>query len=215
MSEALELHDVAVRRGGRTVLEAITITAPAGLVLLTGANGSGKSTLVTAIAGVVPLARGRVTIDGHDLVREPVAAKRQLGWLPEKNDALEHMIARQWLAAVASLRSVALAPSLALAAEVLDDAALDRPIGAMSAGQRRKLALVVALCGEPRVLLLDEPTNALDVAGLALLDRTIARWRDRGGTVVVALHRPERFDHTPDVRWHVERGSIVATVARG
>jgi ABC-type cobalamin transport system ATPase subunit len=56
--------------------------------------------------------------------------------------------------------------------------------------------------------LLDEPTNALDTAGLALLDRTITRWRDTGRTIVCALHRPERFEHAPDVRWHVEGGRV-------
>jgi ABC-type multidrug transport system ATPase subunit len=208
MSAALELRDVAVRRGGREVLAGVSLVAPPGLVLLTGANGSGKSTLITAIAGVVPLAHGSIAVDGHDLEREGVAAKRALGWLPERNDMLEHLIAREWLALVAALRRAELEPSLALADEVLDRAALDRPIGALSAGQRRKLALVVALCGEPRLLLLDEPTNALDTVGLALLDHTITRWRAEGRTIVCALHRPERFEHTPDVRWHVDGGTV-------
>jgi ABC-2 type transport system ATP-binding protein len=208
---ALELRGISVRRGGRIVLTDVSLVAPPGLVLLTGANGSGKSTLITATVGVVPLATGSIHIDGHDLERDGVAAKRALGWLPERNDVLEHLIARQWLALVAALRRVELAPSLALADEVLDGATLDRPIGALSAGQRRKLALVVALCGEPRLLLLDEPTNALDGDGLALLDRTIRRWREDGRTIVCALHRPERFEHAPDLRWHVEHGTVRAT----
>lgn len=206
MSDALVLRDVAVRRGGRTVLDGIDLVAPPGLVLLTGSNGSGKSTLMLAIAGIVPVARGAIAIDGHDLAVHGVAAKRQLGFLPERNDALEHLIARQWLAAVAALRRAPV-PDVH---ELLDDAVLDRPIGALSSGQRRKLALAVACCGEPRVLLLDEPTNALDTDGLAALDRIIARWHDAGGTIVCALHRPERFDHTPDVRWHVDAGKVTA-----
>jgi len=212
VTDALVVHDVVVRRGGRTVLDGIDLVAAPGLVLLTGSNGSGKSTLMLAIAGVVPLVRGSIVIDGHDLTQHGVAAKRQLGWLPERNDALEHLVARQWLAAVASLRRAPLAPSLALAHELLDDTVLDRPIGALSAGQRRKLALVVACCGEPRLLLLDEPTNALDSDGLALLDRTIHGWRAAGRTIVCALHRPERFDHTPDAQWHVDGGRVHATL---
>lgn len=207
MSAALALHDVAVRRGGRTVLDGVELVAPPGLVLLTGSNGSGKSTLMLAIAGIVPLSRGTIAIDGHDLVRSGVAAKRQLGFLPERNDAPEHLVARQWLAAVASLRRAAV-PDVH---ELLDDTVLERPIGALSSGQRRKLALAVACCGEPRVLLLDEPTNALDSDGLAALDRVIARWRDDGRTIVCALHRPDRFDHTPDARWHVDAGKVTAT----
>jgi ABC-type multidrug transport system ATPase subunit len=210
VTPALELRELAVRRGGREVLTGVSLVAPPGLVLLTGANGSGKSTLITAIAGVVPPAHGVILVDGHDLERDGLAAKRQLGWLPERADVLEHLIARRWVALVASLRQAELEPSMALAEEVLDRAALDRPIGALSAGQRRKLAMVVALCGEPRLLLLDEPTNALDVAGLALLDRTIERWREAGRTIVCAVHRPERFEHAPDVRWHVEGGRVEA-----
>lgn len=210
---ALQLIGVSVRRGGRDILVDVSATLPRGLTVLTGGNGSGKSTLLAAICGIVPVVRGDVVIDGADLQRDPVAAKRNLGLMPERADAFVGLSPRAWLAFVAGIRGVALTPSQG-ALEILlgiDAGALDRPMSSLSAGQRRKVALQAAICGTPQLLLLDEPTNALDDAGVAALESVVEAWCEAGRAVLCAMHRPGAWLERATGHWHVEdRGIVVA-----
>jgi len=181
--------DLLVRRGGVPILEGAGLQLDGGLFALTGPNGAGKSTLLRALAGVQPLAGGRVEIDGHDLWRDPVAARRRLGYLPESPELFPYLTARELLRTANAVRGVAPAAGEDRFAQWVRPAALDLRIGTLSAGQRRKLAPVAATSHEPPVLLLDEPHNALDAAAVADLRALLVAWRDEGRTVVVATHR--------------------------
>ena len=205
---ALRLTNVTLRRGGRDVLVDVGATLPSGLTVLTGGNGSGKSTLLAAIAGIIPYVRGEIAILGADLVRDPVAARRNLGLLPERADAFVGLSARAWLTFVAGIGGVAVSPSLEALGALLDDpGAIDRRMSTLSAGQRRKVALVAATCGEPPLLLLDEPQNALDEAGIAALEAVVERWCASGRAVLCAMHRPGAWLQRARGHWHVgDRG---------
>jgi len=182
-------HGVAFRRGGRDVLAEIELELGPGLYELTGGNGSGKSTLLRALAGVGAIHRGRIAIAGFDLERDAIEARRRLGWMPESAELFPTLTARELLATFAAVRGLADDGSTAWAA-LTRPAALDLRIGSLSAGQRRKLALVAAIQGAPPVWLLDEPTDTLDAAAIEFLVQRIAAHRDAGGTIVVATHRP-------------------------
>lgn len=209
MADALVLSSITVRRGGREVLKNASATASAGLVVLTGGNGSGKSSLFAAVCGIVPIVHGSITIDGHDLERDAVHAKRAIGFLPERADAFLGLTGRAWLAFVAGMRGAALEPTLDFLAPLLAIEALDRPMASLSAGQRRKIALAAAICGAPRVLLLDEPTNALDDAGLVALDDIVTQWCTERRTVICAMHRPGAWAERASARWRIDRGTIL------
>lgn len=209
MVDALVLSSVTVRRGGRDVLRDASATAGAGLVVVTGGNGSGKSTLFASVCGILPLVRGRVAIDGHDLEREAIHAKRSIGLMPERADAFVRLTGRAWLGFVAGVRGVEIMPTLDFLAPLLATEALDRPMASLSAGQRRKIALAAAICGTPRVLLLDEPGNALDDDGLVALDDVVTRWCAAERAVVCAMHRPGAWAERATRRWRIENGAIV------
>lgn len=181
--------DLLVRRGGAVILDGAALELDAGLYALTGPNGAGKSTLLRALAGVLPLARGRIEIDGHDLWRDPVAARRRLGFLPESPELFPYLTARELLRTANAVRGVAATAGEELFGRWVRPAALDLRIGTLSAGQRRKLALVAATSHDPPVLLLDEPDDALDAAAIADLQALMLAWRDEGRTVVVSTHR--------------------------
>lgn len=195
--------DLVVRRGGVAILEGASFELGAGLFALTGPNGAGKSTLLRALAGVQPLAGGRIEIDGHDLWREPVAARQRLGYLPESPELFPYLTARELLRTANAVRGVAATAGEEHFARWVRPAALDLRIGTLSAGQRRKLALVAATSHEPPVLLLDEPDNALDAAAAADLCALLQAWRDEGRTVVVATHRAQALSPSFDGRLEV------------
>lgn len=209
---ALVLDGVTVRRGSRDVLVGVDATLGPGLTVLTGTNGSGKSSLLAAISGIVPCARGRIAIAGHDLVLEPVAARRDLGLLPERADAFVGLSARAWLGFVTAVRGADLAAAIDdLTALLGGDAngAVDRPMSTLSAGQRRKVALVAATCGEPHLLLLDEPLNALDDAGIVALESIVTTWQEHGRAVLCAMHRPGAWMDRASAHWHVDDRRVI------
>ncbi len=206
--DRVRITDLVVRRGGMVVLDQVHLTLGPGMFALTGRNGAGKSTLLRAMAGVQPPASGRIEIDGIDLWREPAAARRRLGYLPESPELFPYLTARELLRTANAVRGVDPQAGEERFARWVRPAALDLRIGTLSAGQRRKLALVAATSHEPPLLLLDEPANTLDAAALADLRALSTAWRDAGRCVVMATHRPEALDLPLDGRITVQERRV-------
>lgn len=204
---AVEIEGLALRRGGREILRDVDLALGEGVVALLGRNGAGKSSLLRVLAGVALPHRGRVRIAGHDLRRAPVEARRALGYMPEATELFPYLTPVDLLGTFAGVRGSS-DDGLADFASLTSRAAIDVPIGTLSAGQRRKLALVAALCGDPRVWLLDEPGNALDHAARAWLRDRIEQHRARGGTIVVATHRLDDLGARIDRRLEVVNGGV-------
>jgi len=177
----LELR--APRVAGRLDLPGVRVDLPpAGRLLVTGANGAGKSTLLGALAGRTPLDRGH----------RSVAPGVRLGVLVQDDDSPARLATTGFEAAARRaldlLRSGALDPAHVLpvaALGLLEEEDLDRPLGELSVGQRRRFELAAALVAAPHVLLLDEPTNHLSIA---LVDELTEALRLTSAAVVVATH---------------------------
>ncbi len=134
-------------------------------VVLLGENGCGKSTLLQIVAGVLEVFEGTLQIP------------HAIGYAPERPDIPDHLLAREWLDLVSSLKRAAWVDDL----DVRE--LLGRKVGALSLGQRQRISLLAAFTGEPPLLVLDEPTNALDARSR---DRVIERVR--ASTALVATH---------------------------
>ncbi len=186
-------RDLMIRRGGSVILEGVSLSLGPGLVALVGANGSGKSTLLRALAGIQPPTRGSIEIDGHDLWREPVAARQRLGYLPESPELFPYLTPRELLRTANAVRGVHPDAGHERFVRGVSREALDLRIGSLSAGQRRKLGLVAATTHAPPVVLLDEPANTLDAAAQDDLRALLLRWQTQGHTVLVATHRPQAY----------------------
>jgi len=185
----LELDGVRKAFGGTAVLDDVSLRLERGdIALLVGANGSGKSTLMRCVAGLTAF-DGKARILGAD---PRVAARRGLiGYLPQLVSLPEPVTVGEVVAFFARLRGVSASQPAELAAAVpLPDGflpPLERPVGALSGGMRRRVALAAALVGSPPLVLLDEPSSGLDEEHSASLWETMRALRAAGGTALIAM----------------------------
>lgn len=195
MDSVLELAGVGVTYGAQSALENIDgAVAPGEAVALIGPNGAGKSTLIKAILGLVPLARGRISVLG----RTPAAARRDVAYVPQA-DTLdpEFPISVGQVVMMGRYRRIGWlhrprpgdkkATARALEQVGLADRARHR-FGTLSGGQRQRVLLARAIAAEPRLLLLDEPFNGVDVVSEQALLDAIAALKATGAAVVIATH---------------------------
>jgi ABC-type multidrug transport system ATPase subunit len=160
--------DGVVKTYGRDVqaVRGISLTLGPGITGLLGPNGAGKSTLMRIIATVTKPTSGTVRWDGADVVNDPLALRRVLGYLPQDAGVYPHLNAREFLSYVAALKRLDTRAARAQIDDLLD--ALDlgpvatRPLATLSGGNRQRVAIAQALLGDPQLLVIDEPTAGLD-----------------------------------------------------
>lgn len=182
--------------GGRTVLDAVTLSIGAGEFLaVLGPNGAGKTTLFRAILGLVPLAGGVLTVFGA----APAHGSARVGYMPQAHGrtAMAHLRGVDVVAAAARghrwglpLVGSAVRREVEWALDLVDARDLARrPLGQLSGGQRQRVLLAQALLGRPRLLLLDEPLMSLDPPSQLATVALARRVRDElGATVLLSAH---------------------------
>ncbi|MBB5518522.1 heme ABC exporter ATP-binding protein CcmA [Amphiplicatus metriothermophilus] len=183
----LRLEDVAVARGGRTILADVSLTlAPRETLLVKGRNGAGKTTLLRAIAGLLPVERGRIALTNAGSEAQD---RRGHAIYAGHADALKPALTvRENLAFWAKLHRAPIA-RIEEALAALDLASLaDQPAARLSAGQKRRAGLTrLVLSGKP-LWLLDEPAAAIDADSLARLTGLVKAHCDKGGAAIIATH---------------------------
>lgn len=184
----LTSDNLACRRGGRMVFTGVSFAVAAGEALLvTGRNGAGKSTLLRLLAGLLPVAAGRVGWDGGAPDQSVGEQAHYVGHL----DALKPGLSVRDNLAFWTAWNGAQAEGIdaALAALALDGLA-DLPAAYLSAGQRRRLALARLVAVHRPIWLLDEPTSALDTEAEQVFGALLGQHLASGGSAIVATHRP-------------------------
>lgn len=189
----IALRDVRFSYGKTTALTCETLEIGPGVTLLLGPNGAGKSTLLKLVAGVEYPTAGTVSVDGHDLWRDEVAARSALAYVPEHPDLTPYATVGEVLGLVCRLRGRPSDDGARALAQVGLDGLGDRSVRELSMGQRRRAVLAAAFVGQPTTLLLDEPLEAMDRAMRVWLTAWIADASARDATVLVATHDVEPF----------------------
>lgn len=198
----LEIRGLRAGYGRRTVLENISITLAArDWFVLLGPNGCGKSTLLDCVVSRLLPSGGEILIDGFSLRKDPHEAKRRLGYAcaPDVLPAL--LTARQCLEvhAASKEQSGVGADLLALAEELQFTPYLESFVDTLSLGTRQKLAVLLALVGDPLLIVLDEAFNGLDPASALILKRHLrTRIETRGGALLLATHSLDIVEHYAD-----------------
>jgi ABC-type multidrug transport system ATPase subunit/predicted component of type VI protein secretion system len=197
----LDAEGLTVARGGRTLLDAISLSLPPGsFTAIIGPSGSGKSTLLSALSGVRRADSGRVSLAGTDLYASFDAVKASLGFVPQDDIVHGALSVGESLDCTARLRLPAdttAAEREARVASVLGTLEMSERrhvrIDRLSGGQRKRVSIACELLTEPNVLFLDEPTSGLDPGleeALMLLLRELAY---KGKTVVIVTHTLENI----------------------
>ncbi len=164
----LHLEGVSLRRGQRAILENVNLSLYRGLVALVGPNGSGKSTLLRSIATLLPVASGKISINGLDIStrRGADSARMHLSYLPQEPTALRHFAVEEACRYAGWLKGKSrreLDHHVKQVLSLLDlRATATKKIGTLSGGTQRRAYVAQALVSQPTVLLLDEPTAGLD-----------------------------------------------------
>ena len=181
---------------GRTpVLRGVDLEVPRGVVLsLLGPNGSGKTTLIRVLATLTRPDAGEVRICGVGLGRQGAHLRRAIGVVGHDPLLYDDLTARENLRFVCRMFDLDRADERVekVADRMGMSADLDRKIGAMSHGMKKRFSIARALLHDPQVLLLDEPEAGLDQEALTLLDDVISQRSDSLGTVIMTTHNLER-----------------------
>ena len=211
----IEVNELRKQFGQLVAVEDVSFNAPAGKIFgLLGPNGAGKSTTINCIAGLLTPTSGTISVQGHDTVGEPMAARRSLGVVPQELALYEDLSAREnlrfWGGAY-GLRGKTLENRVntVLSQIGLQDRADDTP-DKYSGGMKRRLNFGCGIVHEPDVLLLDEPTVGVDPQSR---ERLLEKVRDqvaRGACVLYTTHYMEEAEVLCDELAIMDHGKIIA-----
>jgi len=188
----VEFEHVTKRYGAFAAVRDVTLSVRAGEILgLLGPNGSGKTTLLRMLTGTHSPSEGRLAVAGFDTVREPLEARRRVGYVPESHPLYNHMRVNEFLHLMARVRGVERRVVPAAVGEAVESLALGEvisaPIHTLSRGYRQRVAIAQALVHRPDVLVLDEPTNGLDPRQI-IETRNLIRGMAGRCTVIMSSH---------------------------
>ena len=190
----IDVQNLVKRYGEKEALSGVSFSIrPGEIVGLLGLNGAGKSTTMNILTGYISATSGTVSIDGHDILREPAACKRVIGYLPEQFAFYPDMRVSEYLDFVCDLKGFPKdadkrkAHLSAICRRVGIEKMTGRMIRNLSKGYRQRVGFAQALVGGPKVLILDEPTVGLDPSQIIEI-RQLIKDSGKESTVIVSSH---------------------------
>jgi gliding motility-associated transport system ATP-binding protein len=210
----IEVQNLTRRYGDFTAVDAVSFAVDDGeIVGMLGPNGAGKTTAIRMITGFLPPTSGNVRVAGRNLFDDPVAARRNLGYLPEHVALYTEMRVNEYLAYRARLEGLSAAETRKAIPPVLADCLLEsvarQVIGTLSKGYRQRVGLAAAILHQPDVLVLDEPTVGLDPKQIIAIRELIRKLGSRR-TLLLSTHILPEVELLCDRVIIIDRGRIIA-----
>ena len=191
----IQISHVEKRYGDLVAVDDVSFELGGEIFALLGRNGAGKSTLFKILVGIFPPDKGHVTVFGHDVRRAALAARQEVGYLPENLNLYPRLTIHEFLLFLAGVRKMESSrpgSSETEIRELLQYFGLwDRKhmlIRECSLGMLKRVGLMGALIGPQRLVVLDEPLNGLDVENIRLLRQRLRQLREQGKTILMASH---------------------------
>ncbi len=179
----------------REAVRGIDLDIPAGqLVGLLGPNGAGKSTTIKMLTGMLAPTSGMAEVAGHNVVLDPLAVKREIGYVPESGAVFEALTAMEYLQLVAALHSIPESDVVTRIGRFLSFFDLtmsdvrSKPLASFSKGMKQKVVITAALLHNPRIVFLDEPLDGLDANAQLQFKTLIQSLAREGKTIVYCSH---------------------------
>lgn len=211
----IQLNNLTKTFGPTIAVNNVSILIPRGQILgYLGANGAGKTTTVKMIAGLLQPSSGAVLVDGYDVTKQPIEAKRRIGYVPESGGLYESLTAFEYLQMVGRLyhlQEAAIQQKINAFAEFFDlKPYLRKRISQFSKGMKQKVLISAALIHNPEILLLDEPFASLDATTVNMIKQLIRNLTDCGKTIFMCSHMLDTVERICDRFVILDKGKIVA-----
>ncbi len=211
----IEVSALAKAFGEVRAVDGVGFRVPdGGITGLLGPNGAGKTTTLRILATLLRPDAGTATVDGHDVVRDPLQVRRRVGAVPDAKGLYPRLTAREnvrYYGRLHGLEGAELEQAIErlIALLAMEDIA-DRRTEGFSTGQRVKVAIARALIHDPPNVLLDEPTSGLDIMATRAMREAIRRLRDDGKCVLLSTHVMQEVSALCDRVVVIARGRVVA-----
>ena len=210
----IEVKNVTKKFGNFTAVDNITFTVNDGEVVgFLGPNGAGKSTTMNMITGFTEPTEGTIIIDGYDIQKKPLKAKKCIGYMPEGVPLYSELTVKEFVTYMAELKGMPRNEKKEKVNEVLEETGLTdvskKLIRNLSRGYRQRVSFAGALIGDPKVIILDEPTVGLDPKQIADIRKLI---KDLGKkhTVILSSHILSEVSQICEKVIIINKGKIVA-----
>ncbi len=213
-SGLIQVENISKAFGAKLAVNRLLFEVNRGEVLgFLGPNGAGKSTTMRMITGFIPPSEGRIRVGGYDVVAEPIAAKRLLGYLPENAPLYVDMTVRGFLGFCAELSGLWGSARRKAVNRVIETCFLEsvanQSVDTLSKGYRHRTCLAQALVHDPDVLVLDEPTDGLDPNQKHEI-RSLIRRMGESKAIIFSTHILEEVEAVCSRAIIIDRGQIVA-----
>ncbi len=214
MSTLIQLENLSVRFGKRTILDQLTCSLSGCAIGLLGPNGAGKSTLINTLLGFYKPAAGTAHVLGHDIRTGEQQIRTLVGYMPENDSFIANMTAVAFIRYMAELSGLPSEAALERAHEALFYVGLGearyRKLGTYSLGMKQLAKLAQAIVHGPKLIILDEPTNGLDPPARQRMVRLIKEMKESGEVrIVLCSHLLRDVEETCDEVLILNRGRIV------
>ena len=210
---SIEIQNITKQYGEQLALNNVNLSIDKGIVGLLGPNGAGKSTLMKIITCFIQPTSGTVSVNGFNVLEQPMEVKRIVGYLPEHNPLYLDMYVREYLEFVAGIHQLKSKAAKDRITAMIDETGLGpeahKKIGALSKGYRQRVGLAQAMMHDPQVLILDEPTSGLDPNQLIDIRNLISNL-GKEKTVLLSTHIMQEVEAICERAIIINKGVVVA-----